>query len=264
MYADGIAKAQPLIEAYLAEDALPAAEVERALATMLGWRWASQAYYFAHRIATADTTGIADPAENERGLADAKAYLAPPRIRAYEPADETEWARCRVLAFLDTAYYDAVEPRKPVEEADAVIDLVAVDGEHVVGILDVAVRGELATIETVCVHPDYRRHGLATRLLDEALARLASSPARELDAWTREDGPALGWYAARGFVEELTYLHVYSGYGKANTARITDFRKPYTPVTVFAHTQREHEEQARAEFERVYVCRRLVKPLPLS
>ncbi|HTJ66058.1 MAG TPA: GNAT family N-acetyltransferase [Actinospica sp.] len=262
MYADGLAKAQPLIEAYLAEDAVPAAEVERALAAMLGWRWASQAYYFAHRIASADMTGIADASENERGLADAKAYLAPPQIRVYEPADETEWARCRVLAFLDTAYYDAVEPRKPVEEADAVIDLVAVDEGHVVGILDVAVRGELATIETVCVHPEYRRFGLATRLLDEAIARLRGSGARELDAWTRQDEPALGWYTARGFVEEYTYLHVYSGYGEANTARMTDFRKPYSPIIVFAHARREHEEQVRAEFERVYVCRRFVRPLP--
>lgn len=261
MYAGGPDKAGPLVEAYLAQGALSTAEVERSLGAMLGWRWAGQAFYFAYRIAADDMTGIADPAENERGLADAKANLAPPRIRDYEPADEREWVRSRAVAFLDTCYYDSVEPRKPVEDADAAIDLVAVDDGRIVGILDVAVRGELATIETVCVDPEYRRHGIATRLVREAIARLEDTPAQVLDAWTREDDHALGWYAAHGFVEELTYLHVYSGYGVANTSRMTDKRQPYTPVSIFAHAKRENEEKVRAEFERVYVCRRMVRQL---
>ena len=38
-------------------------------------------------------------------------------IRNYEPPDETEWLRCRVLAFLDTAYsYPGVMSTKPVSE----------------------------------------------------------------------------------------------------------------------------------------------------
>ena len=44
---------------------------------MLGWRWATQAWYFAGRIATDEMTGIDDPSENEKGLADARAYLEP-------------------------------------------------------------------------------------------------------------------------------------------------------------------------------------------
>jgi homoserine kinase type II len=82
MYADGLEKARPLIEAYVAEEALPPAEVERALATMLRWRWATQAYYFARRIATNDMTGIDGPADNERGLAHAEYYLDPPHVSA--------------------------------------------------------------------------------------------------------------------------------------------------------------------------------------
>jgi homoserine kinase type II len=65
-----------------AEEALPPAEVERALATMLRWRWATQAYYFARRIATNDMTGIDGPADNERGLAHAEYYLDPPHVSA--------------------------------------------------------------------------------------------------------------------------------------------------------------------------------------
>jgi ribosomal protein S18 acetylase RimI-like enzyme len=264
MYAGGIDNAQPLIDAYLAEEAMSAAEVERALGAMLGWRWASQAYYFSNRIAAGEMTGIIDPAENEKGLADAKSYLDPARIRTYQPDDDVEWVRSRAVSFLDTCYYDAIEPRKPAVEADTVIDLVAVDEGRIVGILDVALRGELATIETVCVHPDYRRYGIATRLLREAIKQLEDSPALKLDAWTREDVSALTWYASQGFVEEHAYVHAYSGYGRANTSRMVGSREPYQPVIVFAHTQREHEQEARAEFERVYICRRLVKQLASS
>lgn len=261
LYAGGPQKARPLISAYLAEGALSAAEVERALDAMLGWCWASQAYYFAQRIAACDTTGVTDPADNELGLANAKSHLDPAVIRAYQPVDEVRWARCRVVSFLDTCYFDAVEARKPAVEADSVIDLVAVDDNQIVGILDVTVRGQLATIETVCVHPDYRRYGIAARLLREVVKRLDGGPARILDAWTREDPEALAWYSANGFVEEYTYLHAYSGYGPANALRMVEPREPFRPMIVFAHAQREHEQQVRAEFERVYVCRRLVRHL---
>ncbi len=143
------------------------------------------------------------------------------------------------------------------------VELVAVDeGNVVVGILDVAVCGGLATIECVCVLPEYRGAGLATRLLREACGRLAGSGARELDAWTREDEAAIGWYTRSGFTEEFTYLHVYSGYDGG--VRMTTGHPPYRPVVVFAHASREHEKQARAEYERVYVCRRMMQPFPVA
>jgi len=263
VYAGGVERAQGLVGAYLDEGALSAAEAERTLDAMVGWRWASQAWYFAWRIAEGNLTGIADPSENEKGLADAKAHIDAAQIRDYRPTDEVEWLRCRAVVFVDTCYFDSVYASKPIEDdADEVVELVAVDDGRVVAMLDVAVRGDLATIENVCVHPDHRGRGLATRLLLEARARLAGGPARTLDAWTREDASALGWYASAGFVEEYTYLHVYSGYGKAESARLVEPRKPFTPVSVFAHASRELEEQVRREYERVYVCRRMVRALP--
>ena len=76
MYVGGPARAVGLITAYLEAGPLDHAEVERATATMLRYRWAVQAYYFAHRIAHEDLTGIADHAGNEKGLADARAALS--------------------------------------------------------------------------------------------------------------------------------------------------------------------------------------------
>jgi hypothetical protein len=45
---------------------------------MLRFRWAVQADYFAWRIANHDLTGITGPAENEKGLDDARRWLNEP------------------------------------------------------------------------------------------------------------------------------------------------------------------------------------------
>ena len=75
MYVGGPDHAGDLIEAYLTTGALPWAEVDRGVATMLRFRWAIQAMYFAWRTANDDLTGIDDGAGNEKGLADAKQML---------------------------------------------------------------------------------------------------------------------------------------------------------------------------------------------
>jgi len=76
MYVGGLDRAGVLLDAYVASGSLPSAEVERGVSTMLKFRWAIQAMYFAWRIANDDLTGIDDPAGNEVGLADAKRMLS--------------------------------------------------------------------------------------------------------------------------------------------------------------------------------------------
>ena len=75
MYVGGPGHATALLDAYLAERVLTPAEVGRALEPMLQLRWAVQADYFARRLATNDLTGIADSAENQKGLDDARRVL---------------------------------------------------------------------------------------------------------------------------------------------------------------------------------------------
>ena len=53
MYLGGPGRAAAFLTAYLAEGTIAGSEVERSLATMLRFRWAVQADYFARRIATA-------------------------------------------------------------------------------------------------------------------------------------------------------------------------------------------------------------------
>ena len=64
-----------LVGPYLERGPLSRAEVDAGLAAMTRFRWAVQADYFAWRLTTGDLTGIADAAENEKGLADARAGL---------------------------------------------------------------------------------------------------------------------------------------------------------------------------------------------
>lgn len=176
-------------------------------------------------------------------------------LRDYDPTDEPSWLRCRVLGFLDTAYFDDVATSKPARD----LALVAVDGPQVVGLLDASLNGPQATIETIVVHPDHRRRGIARALLDAARTRLAAGGARQVDAWTRDDEGTLAWYADHGFVEQMRYLHVYA----STPAEAAAFaaRSELMPQAGFFHAWIEHEEALRAEFQRVHVCRQFVRSL---
>lgn len=183
----------------------------------------------------------------------------PFEIRRYETADENSWLRCRVLSFLGTCYYDDVWTARPSTPA---VQLVAVDGGVVVGALDLEVDGELATIDTVATHPDHRGRGIASALLVQALAEVPGDIAA-VDAWTREDAPALSWYRARGFEESDHYLHVYKGWdepdeGWGSPAGLS------APVTAFCHAAIEDEAAIRSRFSRVYICRRFSRSVAVG
>ncbi|MEV6525635.1 GNAT family N-acetyltransferase [Longispora sp. NPDC051575] len=183
----------------------------------------------------------------------------PEDIDGYRPEDEPSWLRCRVLSFLDTAYFDNVVTAK--QDLDAPVQLVARRGSEVIGLLDASLDGSTATLETLAVHPDHQGRGIAGDLLGEALARLAPLGARTLVAWTREDAAALAWYAARGFRESTRYLHVYaSAYtGDLDDGLLGAVRAGagLRAMGLFAHAPIEREAELRARFRRVHVCRRL-------
>ncbi|WP_229812766.1 GNAT family N-acetyltransferase [Lentzea flava] len=176
-------------------------------------------------------------------------------VRDYETADEASWLRCRVLAFLATSSYDDVWPVKRRTD----LELVAAGGDGVVGVLDVSVPGEGAVVETVAVHPDHQRRGVATALLGEAVRRLARCGVRTLEVSVREDEPVLSWLARNGFVETSRSLHVYASEDEVGT--VVSARYGLTPVGAFLHARIERETELRQRFERVHVCRGMVRGL---
>lgn len=182
-----------------------------------------------------------------------------PEIRDYRPSDETSWLRCRVLGFLDTAYFDDVARHRPEHRPD--LSVVAVDKARVVALADAAIGADGdATIETLAVHPEHRRRGLASAMLDQLLPRLVDAGADKLHAWTRDDEAALAWYAAVGFVETFRYLHVYAS-TPAEAQRSGRHDPRLMPRGGFFHAWSEHEDELRRTYERVHVCRRLTRAL---
>lgn len=182
-------------------------------------------------------------------------------IRPYRPHDEPAWLRCRVLAFLGTAYFDDVCPAKPVIAVGA--ELVAIVGGTIAGVLDLSAGGSLATIETVAVHPDHQGRGVGTALFEAALERGGALGAATIDAWTRDDERTLAWYRGRGFTESDHYLHVYADVaadpGEPRAA--VQARPGLEPVKVFLHTTLDREAEMRTHFRRVHVCRRFARPV---
>ena len=115
-------------------------------------------------------------------------------IRPYDDADERGWVECRVLAFLDSAYYDAVEREKEHYERPSIELVAEVDGT-IVGLIDVELEEEPGTvcedrpglggmIWHLAVLRDFRRQGIASRLLaaaEECRASARNRAVRGLD-----------------------------------------------------------------------------------
>jgi len=182
-----------------------------------------------------------------------------PDICDYRPDDGTSWLHCRALAFLDTAYFDDVARRRPPYDPNFAV--VAVEHGRVVALCDAATDAGAdgdATIETVAVHPEHRRRGLATAMLDFLVPRLIDAGVGQLHAWTRDDPAALAWYADASFEETFRYLHVYAS-NPAEAEQSVRHDPRLMPRGAFFHAWIEHEQELRGAYERVHVCRRLTR-----
>lgn len=184
-------------------------------------------------------------------------------VRTYRPTDEASWVRCRALAFLSTQYYDDVKPSRTVLGEKSIALVAATPDGEVIGILDVEIDGDAATIDTVATHPDHQSRGVASALLREAISRLAREHIATLDAWTREDAAANHWYQAQGFEEHHRYLHVYLSDGDDDTGFATPDGLS-APVIAFTHGRIEDEERMRSRYRRVYVCRQYLRTVAPS
>lgn len=146
-------------------------------------------------------------------------------IRAYTPADERGWLRCRVVSFLDCSYWNDVKTAKETYSHPS-IELVAEDHGQIIGLIDVELEsddlsytdhGRGAVLWHMAVLPEYRRQGIAARLWQEAEKRLVAADVQYCELWTQEDEAANRFYQAMGFKQqtENTWLRCYAQWDDA-------------------------------------------------
>jgi GNAT superfamily N-acetyltransferase len=110
--------------------------------------------------------------------------FVPIEIRDYQPADEQDWLRCRVLSFLNTAYFDDVMTAKKSPGVGA--EPVAVGSPVVVGCLTCPWTARWPRSTRSACTQDYRRQGIGARLFELASRRAAALGASVIEAWTRK------------------------------------------------------------------------------
>ncbi|HEY5873495.1 MAG TPA: GNAT family N-acetyltransferase, partial [Gaiellaceae bacterium] len=155
----------------------------------------------------------------------------------YRADDERGWVICRVLSFLDSAFFDDVRQSKEHYE-HASIELVAEREGEIVGLIDVECETEPGAVCELRPGPGRNdlaprgaarqsASGVASALLREAEIRARGTGIVRFEAWTRDDRAARTWYESRGF--ELI-----------------------DPVTLFAHYVGDDPETVRTRFRRVH------------
>lgn len=186
-------------------------------------------------------------------------------IRVYHPNDEIGWIRCRVLSFLDTAYFDNVLNKKEKYQNPA-IELVAIHNNQVVGLLDIEYEKEEKTVCTrgnglggmiwhIATHPDFQRMGIGTKLLERA-ERIAEEKGLDyLEAWTRDEEWVNQWYEKSGFDKVYTYLHVYlEEDNEIKTVTRANNESELQVIQAFAHYSGAEKEHIKSKFNRVHEC----------
>ena len=184
-------------------------------------------------------------------------------IRDYCDNDERGWLQCRVLSFLDTAYFDNVLQEKETYDYPS-IELVAESEGRIVGLLDIEYEekaGRVCSNDEIlsgmiwhlAVHPDFQNQGIASSLLHEAKNRLEKLNIYRLEAWTRDDQWVNQWYEARNFRKIEAYYHVFMEGKEMENNLVANISK-FRPVLCFAHYSGDHVTELKQKFTRVHEC----------
>ena len=100
---------------------------------------------------------------------------------------------------------DTVEDIQRVINHSAAIVLVAEQDGHIAGSIIATFDGWRGNLYRLAVDPDYRRQGLASKLVGEVDSRLASLGVKRITALVEKDHPeAVGFWNAQGYQHDQT------------------------------------------------------------
>jgi ribosomal protein S18 acetylase RimI-like enzyme len=198
-------------------------------------------------------------------------------IRPYQITDEIGWLECRVLAFLDTAYYDNVLNKKETYDNPSIELIAEVDGK-IIGLIDVELEGKPGTVCSVtaiqsamiwniAVHPRYRRQGIGNLLLKETEKILMENSIYRIEAWTRDDHWVINWYERNKFMKKESYLHIFMDSEEELKGNIRSAKENLFPVLAFAHYIGDDHDEMKKRFKRVHECsmyERFIEERPIS
>ncbi|MHA2461347.1 MAG: GNAT family N-acetyltransferase [Candidatus Thorarchaeota archaeon] len=193
-----------------------------------------------------------------------------PTIREYSKHDEKGWVRCRVLAFLDSAYYDDVYREKEHYTSQSIELVAEIEGE-VIGLLDIECENESHTICSsssdidashlagmiwhLAVHPDFRCRGIARKLLLQAIEESRRLGLSRLEVWTRNTTQVEKWYQSQGFQRVESYYHIYIDSNEIAPEIINTSVPDMKLMSAFAHYS-GGDNSIINQFKRVYRCSR--------
>lgn len=171
--------------------------------------------------------------------------------------------RCRVLSFLDSAYFDHV-CREKAHYDNPAIELVAEVEGSIVGLIDIEyereegkacyLEGELGgVVWHLAVLPEYRNRGISTTLLAQAIELLKKEGVKRLEAWTRDDKWVNDWYENRGFVWKEAYLHVFAEGEECSQAVDSRIQKLFL-CSCYGHYIGGDKEEVMKKLEWVHEC----------
>jgi ribosomal protein S18 acetylase RimI-like enzyme len=138
------------------------------------------------------------------------------KIRSYRKQDEKEWVKCHMLVDLEATAGELLK-EKPKHDGRSV-ELVAIIENRMVGFIDIEIEDrehKVCYTKTdgngmlwdVGVLKEFRRHGIGSQLLKEAIRRAKKHGLRRLEAWTVEED-AKSFYEKLGFKRFYDYHHI--------------------------------------------------------
>ncbi len=134
-------------------------------------------------------------------------------IKPFENQHEKSWVYCKALSYLYSDFFDDISRTKDNfrDFYEDSIELVALDGDIVVGLLDIGIYSrensrayayyscdKVAYFANLAVHPDYQGQGIANQLFERAEILLREKGVEALAIFTRDDEKANHLYQKWG------------------------------------------------------------------